>query len=59
MSSTPQTHDTATSRLRSWTAPTVRPVGRLSEVLKGGQGKLTVLTGDPGEPQKVPAHENG
>jgi hypothetical protein len=58
MSSTPQTHDTATRHLRPWTAPTVRSVGRLGEVLKGGQGKLTVLTGDPGEPQKVPAQEN-
>lgn len=38
---------------QSWQEPVVKPVGTVSEVLKSGGGKITVITGDPGEPQKV------
>jgi hypothetical protein len=38
---------------RTWREPTVKSVGTVSEVLKSGGGKITVITGDPGEPQKV------
>lgn len=60
MSSTPRQigHAVTTPTGRPWESPKIRPVGRLGDVLKGGQGKVTVVTGDPGEPQKVPAHEN-
>lgn len=51
-------HDTDAKR-QPWEPPTVQPVGRLGDVLKGGQGKVTVITGDPGEPQKVPAQDGG
>ena len=51
-------HDTDEQR-QPWETPTVRPVGRLGDVLKGGGGKVTVVTGDPGEPQKVPAQDGG
>ncbi|MEO7189938.1 MAG: hypothetical protein ABI051_02665 [Vicinamibacterales bacterium] len=40
---------------RNWQQPEVKPVGTIGDVLKGGNGKMTVITGDPGEPQKVPA----
>ena len=40
---------------RQWKRPTLKTVGKVGDVVKGGGGKLTVLTGDPGEPQKVPA----
>lgn len=52
-------HPDANQPRQAWETPEVRPVGRLGDVLKGGQGKVTVVTGDPGEPQKVPAHEGG
>jgi hypothetical protein len=42
---------------RTWQPPVVKRVGSVGDVLRGGNGKLTVLTGDPGEPQKVPSHE--
>jgi hypothetical protein len=40
--------------VRAWRRPELKPVGSVGDVLKGGGGKLTVVTGDPGEPQKVP-----
>jgi hypothetical protein len=43
----------ATDARQPWQEPTVKPVGTVAEVLKGGSGKVTVITGDPGEPQKV------
>lgn len=39
---------------RPWQPPTVIPVGTVASVLQGGDGKVTVTTGDPGEPRKVP-----
>ena len=38
---------------QTWTKPSLRAVGTVGEVLKQGGGKVTVLTGDPGEPRKV------
>jgi hypothetical protein len=40
---------------RAWQRPTLTSVGTVADVVQGGNGKLTVITGDPGEPQKVPA----
>jgi hypothetical protein len=37
---------------RAWEPMTVRLVGRLSDVLKGGGGKLSVVAGDPGDSRK-------
>ena len=41
--------------VRAWKRPELTAVGKVGDVLKGGGGKLTVITGDPGEPQKVPS----
>lgn len=38
-----------------WKRPELKAVGKVGDVLKGGGGKVTVVTGDPGEPNKVPA----
>jgi hypothetical protein len=43
----------ATEARQSWQEPTVKRVGTVADVLKSGGGKITVTTGDPGEPQKV------
>ena len=40
---------------RSWQRPTLKAAGAVSDVLQGGSGKVTVIVGDPGESQKVPA----
>lgn len=48
---------TAKVNKRAWQTPTLRPIGPLGEVLKGGSPKVTVVTGDPGEPQKVPGND--
>ena len=40
---------------RAWQPPAVTPAGTLGELVHFGTGKVTVVTGDPGEPQKVPA----
>ena len=40
---------------QAWKRPELKAVGKVSDVIKGGNGKLTFVTGDPGEPQKVPA----
>ncbi len=37
---------------RPWEAPSVKSVGTIAEVLKGGGGKLSVSGGDPGEHRK-------
>jgi hypothetical protein len=36
-----------------WESPTVKFVGRVDQLVQGGQGKVTVQVGDPGEPKKV------
>lgn len=38
-----------------WQRPELKPAGKVGDVLQGGTGKMTVVVGDPGEPQKVPA----
>jgi hypothetical protein len=35
-----------------WIAPELRKVGAVSDVLKGGGGKLSVAGGDPGDGRK-------
>ena len=42
---------------RAWETPELRPVGTLGALLRGGNGKLTTVTGDPGEPRKVPGND--
>jgi hypothetical protein len=39
---------------KKWEAPKVQYVGQVSEVLKGGGGKLSNAPADPGEPLKTP-----
>lgn len=50
----PRHSELQSSPRRKWQRPTVTPVGTLSDVLRGGPGKLTTVVGDPGEPRKVP-----
>jgi hypothetical protein len=38
---------------RAWARPEVRLVGTVGEVMQTGMGKVTVITGDPGENLKV------
>jgi hypothetical protein len=40
-----------------WERIEIRKVGHVAEILRQGGGKVTVTTGDPGEPKKVPATE--
>jgi hypothetical protein len=44
-----------TEEKKPWHPPELTPVGSVSDVLQGGTGKVTVIVGDPGEPQKVPS----
>ena len=37
----------------TWETPTLRFVSRLDQLVQGGEGKVTVEIGDPGEPKKV------
>ena len=46
----------STKNKRKWTMPQVTAVGTIGQVLQSGNGKTTVATGDPGEPQKVAVH---
>jgi hypothetical protein len=39
---------------RAWQRPLVTAVGTVNSILQSGAGKVTVVTGDPGEPHKVP-----
>lgn len=44
---------------RPWVPMEVSTIGHVGDVLKGGGGKLTIPTGDPGEPlRKPPGLEN-
>ena len=38
---------------KTWVAPTLTYVSRVDQLVQGGQGKVTVEVGDPGEPKKV------
>lgn len=42
---------------RAWQRPTITPAGTISSVLQSGHGKVTVVTGDPGEPHKVAGND--
>jgi hypothetical protein len=37
-----------------WEPMQVTYLGNVAEVVRQGGGKITILTGDPGEPRKVP-----
>jgi len=38
-----------------WESMKLDDIGRLTDVIQQGGGKITITTGDPGEPRKVPA----
>ena len=38
---------------QSWETPTLTYVSRVDQLIQGGQGKVNVEIGDPGEPKKV------
>lgn len=40
-------------RQRQWEPMRVTYLGEVSEVVQQGGGKISILTGDPGEPRKV------
>jgi hypothetical protein len=42
------------SEKRSWTPMELRYVGNVSEILKGGTGKLSPTAGDSGDARKPP-----
>jgi hypothetical protein len=42
---------------REWKRPTLTPAGTVNSVLQSGHGKVTVVTGDPGEPHKVAGND--
>ena len=50
-------NETKTPTKSRWTAPALTYVGRLDQLVRGGGGKVTIETGDPGEPKKVPGGE--
>jgi hypothetical protein len=37
-----------------WESMRVTYLGNVAEIVQVGGGKVTILTGDPGEPRKVP-----
>ena len=39
---------------RRWEPMRVEYLGNVAEIVQQGGGKITILTGDPGEPRKVP-----
>jgi len=45
-------HATQTHDRRTWERPKVTMVGTIGGVLQGGQGKLSVTSGDPGDSRK-------
>ena len=42
---------------RAWKRPAITPAGTVNSVLQSGHGKVTVVTGDPGEPHKVAGND--
>jgi hypothetical protein len=42
-------------RRQTWEPMRLVRVGTVAQVLRGGGGKISILTGDPGEPRKVPS----
>ena len=53
-------HNDAVGGMRPWEPPTVKPVGTVGDVLRGGGGKDSVMPADPGETRKpkLPSPEN-
>lgn len=47
------TNTNDTTGKSTWEQPTLRFVSRLDQLVQGGEGKVTVEVGDPGEPKKV------
>ena len=37
-----------------WESMRVTYLGNVAEIVRQGGGKITIITGDPGEPRKVP-----
>ncbi|MEO8481882.1 MAG: hypothetical protein ABI634_06705 [Acidobacteriota bacterium] len=52
----PQQSTTQESK-RAWKQPTVTSAGTVSGILQGGHGKVSVTTGDPGEPHKIAGND--
>lgn len=42
-------------RERQWEPMRVTYLGNVAEVVQQGGGKISITTGDPGEPRKVPS----
>jgi hypothetical protein len=40
---------TATTAVKTWTAPRLSFVGRVADILQSGGGKLSITAADPGE----------
>jgi hypothetical protein len=49
------TNEGAPKRRAPWEAMELDELGRLTDVIQQGGGKITITVGDPGEPRKVPA----
>lgn len=47
-------HDTETVK-HAWHRPELVVLGKFAELVQQGGGKISILTGDPGEPRKVPS----
>jgi hypothetical protein len=45
---------TERNQSREWKRPTLKTVGTVGEVLRGGGGKVSTTTGDPGQPYLKP-----
>lgn len=45
--------------LHPWASMRLQHLGQIRDIVQGGQGKVTIATGDPGEYKKVPSHEPG
>jgi hypothetical protein len=43
-----------TTEVRSWEPMALKSVGLISDVVRQGGGKLTLVGGDPGEPLRKP-----
>jgi hypothetical protein len=41
-------------RQQHWEPMRIDYLGNVAEIVQQGGGKITILTGDPGEPRKVP-----
>ncbi len=55
--SAPNEKTAAPDPRRPWQRPSITAAGTVGEILRGGNGKLSTTTGDPGEPRKVPGQD--